>query len=308
MTSPFGRMLLIANPTAGRGRNAVLPRLRTALGERGLEHEVALTTGPGDAAAIARSAVEEDGLRFVVAVGGDGTVHEVVNGLVDPFDGPRAEDLVLGAVPAGSGSDFVRTFGLDRSPERLAGHLDGDTLYPIDIGRVTLTGRDGEERTVCFANIAEAGYGGLVVDRANRLPRFLGPARYLVGIFAAIRRFELQPTRVVLDHTEVTAEYSNVVIANGQFFGGNMKVAPRALPDDGRFNVQLFRGTPKDVFLKTPKLRKGEHIPDPDVQEYQSSRVEVHTDTPVLVEADGEVLGTTSATFDLLPRALNLKI
>lgn len=308
MTSPFGPMLLIANPTAGRGRNAVLPRLREALRERGLEHDVALTKGPGHAAAIARNAVTTEGRRFVVAVGGDGTVHEVVNGLVDPREGPRAEGLVLGAVPAGSGCDFVRTFGLNRSPERLARHLDGETLYPIDIGRVHLLGRDGEERTVCFANIAEAGYGGLVVDRANRLPRFLGPARYLVGIFAAIRSFERQRTRVVLDHTEVTDEYSNVVVANGQFFGGNMKVAPRALPDDGRFNVQLFRGTPKDVFLKTPKLRKGEHIPDPDVQEYQSSTVEVYTDEPVLVEADGEVLGTTSATFDLLPRALNLKI
>lgn len=308
MTSPFGPMLLIANPTAGRGRNAVLPRLRGALDDRGLEHEVTLTKGPGHAAAIARQAVTGQGRRFIVAVGGDGTVHEVVNGLVDPASGPRADDLVLGAVPSGSGCDFVRTFGLDRSPERLARHLDGDSLYPIDIGRVRLVGRDGEDRTVCFANIAEAGYGALVVDRAHRLPRFLGPARYLVGIFAAIRSFELQPTRVVLDHTEVTAEYSNVVVANGQFFGGNMKVAPRALPDDGRFNVQLFRGTPKDVFLKTSKLRKGEHIPDPDIQEYQSSRVEVHTDAPVLVEADGEVLGTTGATFDLLPRALNLKI
>lgn len=308
MTSPFGPMLLISNPAAGRGRDAVLPRLRRALSERGLEHEVAFTKGPGHAAAMARRAIENGARRFIVAVGGDGTIHEVVNGLVDPTEGPRRDDLVLGAVPAGSGCDFVRTFGLDRSPEQLARHLDGDTLYPIDIGRVSLVGRDGEDRTVCFANIAEAGYGGMVVDRANRLPRFLGRGRYLVGIVAAIRGFELQPTRVVLDHTEVSASYSNVIVANGQFFGGNMKVAPRALPDDGRFNVQLFRGTPKDVFLKTPKMRKGEHIPDPDVQEYQSSRVEVHTAEPVLVEADGEVLGTTSATFDLLPRALSLKI
>ncbi|MBW3578091.1 MAG: diacylglycerol kinase family lipid kinase [Actinobacteria bacterium] len=308
MSSPYGQMLLIANPVAGRGRDAVVPRLRQALAERGLDHRVVTTEGPGHAAALARQAVEEDGLRFVVAVGGDGTVHEVVNGLVDPQTGPRAPDVVFGVVPAGSGSDFVRTFGLDRSPERLARHLDGDQVYPIDVGRARLASRQGHERAVCFANIAEAGYGGVVVDRANRLPRFLGRGRYLVGIFAAIRRFDLQDIRVVLDHTEVTGRYSNVVVANCQFFGGNLKVAPRALPDDGRFNVQLFRGTPRDVFLLTPRIRKGEHLPHPQIQEYQSSRVQVHSATPLLVEADGEVLGTTDAVFDLLPRALALKI
>lgn len=308
MTSPFGPMLLIANPSAGHGWGAVLPELRSALDRRGLEHATALTQRPGHAVELARRAVEEEGYRFVVAVGGDGTIQEVVNGLIDPLGGPRVEGVVLGTVPAGSGSDFVRTFGLDRSPEQLAQHLDGSTLYPIDVGRAVLSGPDGGQRHRLFANIAEAGYGALVVERAERFPRFLGRARYLVGVFAVIRRFRLQRARVVLDHTEVEGEYSNVVVANAQFFGGNMKVAPRAIPDDGRFNVQLWRGSPKDVFLMTPKVRRGEHIPHPDVQEYQSSRVEVHTSEPLLVEADGEVLGTTPAVFDLLPRAVNLKI
>ncbi|MGH3440501.1 MAG: diacylglycerol/lipid kinase family protein, partial [Nitriliruptorales bacterium] len=211
-------------------------------------------------------------------------------------------------VPAGSGSDFARTFGLDRTPERLARHLDGEALFPIDVGRARLRTLDGAIRPVLFANIAEVGYGAVVVERANRLPRFLGRSRYLVGVFAALRSFGLRRLRVTLDHTEVEGEYSNLVVANGQFFGGKMKVAPRALPDDGRYNVQLWRGSPRDVFLMTPKVRRGEHIPHEQVQEWQSSRVEVETDDPVLVEADGEVLGTTGAVFDLLPKAVNLKI
>ncbi|MDP8928302.1 MAG: diacylglycerol kinase family lipid kinase [Actinomycetota bacterium] len=308
MTSPYGSMLLIANPAAGRGRDPVLPRLRTALEARGLDHEVRTTRGPGHAGALAREAIEERGIRFIVAVGGDGTVHEIVNGIVDPEPGARGDHFVLGVVPAGSGCDFARTFGLDRSPERLARHLDGAEFYPIDLGRVRLNGRDDLPRTVLFANVAEAGYGGVVVERANRLPRFLGASRYLFGVFAAIRHFGVRPARLVLDHTEVSGTLSNLVVANGQFFGGGMKVAPRAVPDDGRFNVQLWRGSPKDVFLMTPRIRKGEHVPHPEIQEYQSSRVEVHADEPLLVEADGEVLGTTSAIFDLLPKALNLKI
>jgi YegS/Rv2252/BmrU family lipid kinase len=300
-------MLLIANPRAGRGRDAVLRRLGEALTARGLDHDVVITRGPGHATGLARDAIT-DGRRFVVAVGGDGTIHEVVNGLVDVEGGTAPEGLAFGAVPAGSGSDFVRTFGLDRAPENLARHLDRDTLYPIDVGRVRLRARDGEEATHLFANIAEAGYGGVVTQKANGYPRWLGKARYLLAIFGAIRSFDLVETKVTVDHTQVEEPVSNIIVANGQFFGGNLKVAPRAIPDDGTFNVQVWRGRPKDVFLKTNKLRTGEHLSDADVREWQSAGVRIEAAHPLVIEADGEVLGTTPATFDLLPKALNLKI
>lgn len=309
MTSPFGPMLLIANPQAGRGRNAVLPRLRRALREHQLHHDVEITAGPGDAARIAEDAVTRGGRRYVVAVGGDGTVHEIVNGLIDAESGrARADNLVFGAVAAGSGCDFIRTFGLDRSPERVAPHLAGEQLFPIDIGRVRYVDDRGAEQVRLFANIAEAGYGGLVTDRANQLPRFLGKSRYLIAIFGAIRSFGLVASTITVDHTEVSEPISNLVVANGQFFGGNLKVAPRALPDDGRFNVQIWHGEVRDVFIKTPRIRHGEHLGDPDVREYQSTEVRIEAESPLLVEADGEVLGTTPASFDLLPKVLALKV
>lgn len=308
MTTPFGPPLLIANPSAGRGRNAVLPRVVAALDARGVAHSVALTSGPGDATRLAREAVDRE-VGMVVAVGGDGTVHEVVNGLVDATTGEaHAPAPVLGAIAGGSGCDLVRTFGLDRAPERAVEHLLGDTVFPIDVGRVTLTGLDGLERTRLFANIAEAGYGGLVTATAGRMPRFLGRSRYLLATLSAVRRFETVRSRVTIDHTEVDEPMSNVIVANGQFFGGGMKVAPRALPDDGTFNVQLWRGSAMDVFRQTPRLRTGEHLSSPDVREYQSATVRIDGERPLLVEADGEVLGTTPAAFDLLPRVLRLKI
>jgi diacylglycerol kinase family enzyme len=129
----FGRMLLIVNPRAGNGRETVVPRLLSALDGLGLGADLVETTRAGDGTRIARDAAER-GRRLIVAVGGDGTVHEVVNGLVDAETGTvRGDDPVLGIVSAGSGCDFVRTFGLDRSPETLARHLQSPVTTQIDL-------------------------------------------------------------------------------------------------------------------------------------------------------------------------------
>ncbi len=309
MTSPFGPMLVIANPAAGRGRSAVLPRLVRALSAAGLAHQVEPTRGPGHATELAHAAVTERGLRYVVAVGGDGTVHEVVNGLVDAETGtPHRDDLVLGVVAGGSGCDFLRTFGLDRSPEVLARHLAGETTMRIDLGRVRLTGTDGRPLTRVFANIAEAGWGAEVTRRANRLPRLFGPSRYIIATLSATGAMRQVETTVAVDHTSTTEPVSEVVVANGQFFGGGMKVAPRALPDDGRFNIQTWCTRPVDVLRELPKVRVGEHLDRPDVREWQSTTVAISGDVPLLVEADGEVLGQTPAAFDVLPGVLSMKI
>lgn len=309
MTSPFGPILLIANPRAGRGRNAVLPRLVEALNHRGLDNVAAITAGPADATRVAHEAVTTRDIRFVVAVGGDGTVNEVVNGLVDAESGePFADDVVFGAVAGGTGCDFIKTFGLDRSPQRVAAHFEGDTHFPIDLGRVRYVGRDGRPAVRLFANIAECGWGAEVTDRVNRLPRWLSKARYPIAILSYARRMELVPTTVTVDHTEVEEPITEVVVANGQFFGSGMKIAPRALPDDGLFNVQTWRTEAGDVLANLNKARHGEHLSDPKVREYQSSTVRVTSETPHLIEADGEVLGTTPASFDLVEKVLRLKI
>ena len=306
--SALGPPLLIANPAAGRGRNAVLGPLQAALRDRGLGHDVVLTRAPGHATTLARQAAQQ-GRRFVVAVGGDGTINEVVNGLVDPESGrPHGEDLVLGIASGGSGSDLARTFGLDRDPHIVARHLDGEATMGFDLGRVRLRGRDGSDRTVLFANIAEAGYGGLVTDLANRLPRWVGGTRYVLATLAAISRFRLVQTSVRIDHTEIDEDLSNVIVANGQFFGGGLKVAPRALPDDGRFNVQVWQGRPADVLRALPELRVGEHLQREDVREWQSTTVAIDAQRPLLLEADGEVLGTTPATIDLLRAPIRVKV
>jgi YegS/Rv2252/BmrU family lipid kinase len=304
----LGRILLVVNPRAGDGRTGVLGRLVSALAGLDLVPDIAETTGPGHATRIAQEAAD-DGRRFIVAVGGDGTVNEVVNGLVDAEAGTvRGEDPVLGVVSAGSGCDLVRTFGLDRAPEVMARHLATPATTRIDLGRVRLVGVDGAPATKVFANVAEVGFGGTVASVARRLPARLGSQRYRIGIVAAWGSFRRVPMTVQHDGGVHRERLCNVVVANGQFFGGGLKVAPRSLPDDGRLDLQVWGGRPTDVVRAAAQLRTGAHLQRSDVRSWPTASVTVEAERKVMVEADGEVLGAAPAHFDTLHRILAFKL
>ena len=304
---PQGPLRLIVNPRSGNGGvRANLPRLLTALTRQGLVYQVVETSGPAEAERLARAALDE-GIRYLAAVGGDGTVNGVVNGMFDG-DRARAPEAVLAAVGAGTGCDLVRTFGLDRSPEVLAPYLASPATMPMDVGVVECRDASGGTVRRLFANIAEVGYGAEVVRLSNRLPRALGRVRYLLGAWAAIAGMDRTPAHLEVDHFARDLELVELVVANGQFFGGGMKVAPRALVDDDRFNVLAFTGGRAQVFNLTVQLYQGEHLPNPDIVEYQSSGVQIRTARPLRVEVDGELVGYTPASFRLLHRALRFKI
>lgn len=304
----LGPVLLIANPRAGTGTRDAAARTAALLDARGVATETAVTAGPGDATRVAADAALR-GIGLVVAVGGDGTVHEVVNGLIDAAAPAAATSVpVLGVVPAGSGSDLVRTFGLDRPPEVLAAHLASPHTTPLDLMRVELVGADGDPMVRLAANAVEVGLGGTVAGVAARLPRRLGEARYRVGIVAAWGAFRRVGMRVAHDGGVHEGRLCNVVVANGQFFGGGLHVAPRSLPDDGRLDLQTWGGTPTDVVRAARLLRDGSHLGRPDVRAWSTGSVTVTADRRVRVEADGEPLGRSPVTCTVLPAAIRLKV
>lgn len=308
MSHPFGTLHLVVNPRSGNGgARKALPELQRLLGEAGIDHEVHRTEGRGHATEIARALAAGEG-RYIAAVGGDGTVHEVVNGLLHPDGTPVRPDAVLAVIAAGSGGDFARTYGLDLPLDRLVRrHLRTTDTLALDAGRVSFTA-DGVPAERFFVNIAEVGWGAEVVRRAEKLPRAIGRVRYLLASWGAIRAINRQQVQLELERTTADIPLVELVVANGQFFGGGMKVAPRALPDDGLFNVLAFTGGRSQVFTLTPKLYQGEHMPDPNIAEWQSATVAVAPADPMLVEADGELLGTTPASFSIVSRPLTVKI
>jgi YegS/Rv2252/BmrU family lipid kinase len=307
MTSPFGPLVLIANPSAGRGRvDPALPQVERVLKDNELEYRIVRTTHPGHATEAARDAISR-GERFLVAAGGDGTVHEVVNGMLD--DGrPLAPDAVLGVVAAGSGCDFVRSFGLPDDAVRAAGHLAGDEVRAIDVGTVTFT---GQGRTSYFVNIAEAGLGGAVVARAAGLKgvgRFLGGARYAAGFWLTLPGFRPAATRLDADGHAYAWRTYNVVVANCRFYGGGMQISPNSDPCDCLLDVLVMTGPKSDSFTTLPKVYKGAHLPHRNIAELRARRLHVEADVPFPVEADGELLGTTPASFGIIPAAIRLKV
>jgi diacylglycerol kinase (ATP) len=306
VTSPFGDLLVIANPRSGRGRvGQELPELERQLNARRLGYRIVETEGPGHASTVAAEALR-GGERFLVAVGGDGTVHEVVNGMLED-DRPVSEGAILGVVAAGSGCDFVKTFGLPQDVPRAVRHLEGDRLYPIDIARVDYV-QDGRTVTRYVPNIAECGLGGAVVRRAERLPRWLGRSRYFWGFWLTVRRYRPCRISVRADRKEFEGRANNVVVANGQFYGGGMKISPRSYPGDGLLDVQISTGPKSEAFTMIPKIYRGEHVPHPHIKEMRGRRITVDAERPLPVEGDGEVLGMTPATFTVLPEVISLKI
>jgi YegS/Rv2252/BmrU family lipid kinase len=305
MTSPFGPIVLIANPNAGRGQvDGALPRVESVLKNENLSYRIVRTTYPGHATEAARQALR-NGERYLVAVGGDGTVHEVVNGMVSG-GGPLVADAVLGVVAAGSGSDFVRSFGLPPDAEQAARHLSGDQVRPIDVGTVTCA--DGETR--CFVNIAEVGLGAAVVARAAGLKagRLLGGARYAAGFWLTLPRFRPAPVRLDADGQYHAWRAFNVVVANCRFYGGGMQISPNSDPGDGLLDILVMTGPKSDSFTTLPKVYKGAHLPHRNIAELRTARLGLDAEPCFPVEADGEVLGTTPASFGIIPGAIRLKV
>jgi diacylglycerol kinase (ATP) len=306
MTSPYGVLTLVCNVNAGGGGvGKCLPEVERLLAERGLEYEVLRTEAPGHATLLAKEAVER-GRQLIVGVGGDGTVHEVVNGLIED-DKAINPEVRLGVVAAGTGCDFIKTFGIPSSPSHAVVHLDGHESFPIDIGKITFT-EDGKEVVRYFANVAEAGLGARVVERAARLPRFLGPTVYFFAFWLSLARHKPAEVRVDLMTRTYEGPLNNMVIANGQFFGGGMKVAPKAAPTDGVLDFQIEHVGKRDAIAVLPKVYKGQHVPHPKILEAKRVEASIESNPPLLIEADGEVLGFTPARFELLRDAIHLKV
>ena len=302
-------VVMVVNPASDNGRTSKRwPDIARRASDVGLKPIVRLTERPGHATELTRQALEE-GARLIVSIGGDGTVSEVVNGF---FDGERAvaPQAELAVVCRGSGCDFIRTHQIPKNAERALAVAAGGKVRTIDVGRVEFTGHDGQPASRRFANIASAGLTGVVASAANRSSKPLGAtAAFAWATVSNFVSYRNSPFHVRIDDRELDGVCNNVIVANGRYFAGGMRILPMAEPDDGLLDVLVWGDVSKaDLARNLHKLYRGTHIGHPKADISRASRVEVRTDVTLPIEVDGEVPGTTPAAFGVQRGALRLRV
>jgi YegS/Rv2252/BmrU family lipid kinase len=289
--------IFLVNPASANGATARRwPKLRQHAHELGLSGEERLSERPGHLTDLARAAAGEG--RLIVVVGGDGTLNEVANGLA----GTGAEIAIL---PNGTGQDFGRTHGIPtKFDEAVEVALTG-TARAADAGRATFG--DGSVRI--FANVGSVGMSGAVARRANSMSKAFGGRTTFY--YALTREFVAwKNTEVVVasDAGERRGRMHDVIVANGRWHGGGMKLAPDAEFDDGLFDVVLIGDITKLDFITTsPKLYSGGYVEHPRVDVMRTASLDVSAAEPLPVELDGEVSGETPVRFEVIPAALRVR-
>jgi YegS/Rv2252/BmrU family lipid kinase len=265
-----------------------------------------MSEGPGHLADLARRAVA-DGARVLVVVGGDGSVHESVNGLVGTDE---AREVELAVLPRGTGKDFVRSLRIPRDLRAAIGVARNWRVRTIDVGRARFVASGGSSAEAYFANFAGAGISGAIARRANASSKVTGGrVSFLlatVAVFAGWKNAEIQ---VTVDAEVRSGPMFDVIVANCRYLAGGMKIAPDAEPDDGLFDVLLIGDISKlDLALTMPKIYRGTHLPHPKAELLRGASVSVDAEEPLPVELDGEQPGTTPVRFEVVPRALRLRV
>src|SRR5690242_12231182 len=302
------RTVVVVNPQSQGGRlGARWAELADTIG-RAFPFDEARTQGPGDATRLTREALRA-GAERIVAIGGDGTVNEVVNGFFDDEGRPIAPDASFALVPFGTGGDFRRTLNLPTDTAAAARVIARNHRKKLDVGRLEYQTPSNGRALRMFANIASFGVSGVVDRLVNESGKRLGRLSFALATVRATWSYSNQRVELVFDGKDrVEATINTVAVANGRYFGGAMLVAPNAEVDDGAFDVVAMGDlTFSDLLTSGRRLYKGTHIGMDKVSVRRAKVVEAEPIEPgavVELDVDGESPGRLPARFELVPSTL----
>ena len=289
---------VIVNPVAG---SIVDLRLRLKQLHRLDAQEVRVTQRAGEAETLAQEAIRA-GSDYVIAVGGDGTLNEVINGIAKPH---RARRLCVGVVPLGTANDFARSIGLIRDIDANIDILRAKTTATIDLVRMT----SGRRRY--FVNVSAGGFSGVVDEKLTpEMKSAWGPLAYLRSAAAALPELQAYRTTMIFDDAEeLVIDVYNVVVANGQFAGGGLPVAPEANLSDGLLDVVLIPKRPAaEMAVLAAEMLLGKHLSSDSITFRRARKISVQSRPGMWFNADGETVGNEPAVFQIIPHALEFVI
>jgi diacylglycerol kinase (ATP) len=296
--------IVVVNPVSAGGSTARLwPRIRDCL-SRFTDFDVVFSQYPGHAVELGRS-IRERGFSRMICVGGDGTLHEAVNGIMGAGEGNPMPHV--GIIPTGTGSDFARSLGIPFNLEEACQRLKSPTTLASDLGVVSYMGVERTEQRY-FVNAAGFGYDAEVVSRRNGFNRyFRGTIPYLASLAATLLSYQNKSLTVTIDGVSEHRRVRSLVLAIGRYFGGGMRIAPNAEIDDGFFDVITLGDVGRaELIRNVPGVYRGSHLSHPKVTAERAVQVEIESRERVMLQADGELLGVAPARLRVLPGALTV--
>ncbi len=301
------KIAAVVNPRSAGGKTAKRwPQISQALERRLGSVTTRFTESRGYAIALARELLQQ-GFDLIIAVGGDGTINEVANGLLQDDEATRL-NACLGILPLGTGGDFQRTLGISSKVEESIEILATGVPLQIDMGKAAFLGNDGSTQNRYFVNLVSFGMGGDVASRAqNLLSPLGGKVAFLWATLGAFLRYRGRRVRLKLDGAEDPLSFfiTNVAVGNGRFHGGGMHPCPTAVLNDGVFEVTVIDYLNAfELIRDLPVLYSDNVYRHPKTHHFRARHIVAEADEPTRIEVDGEPLGTLRLEITVLPQRL----
>ena len=284
---------VLVNPIAGNYKcSRSIPQLRSKLLERGIAHHMEVSRYHGHIKELALKA-KEGGCKRIIVCGGDGTINEAIHALVD-------SDVKLGILPLGTGNDFARTLGIKEDLDFACNVLQEEKVRKVDLVMV-----NGDKY---FGSVGGVGFDAEVASWANRYKGVVpGAAIYLLAILAKLFTYKFKKVAITHDNGNHTGEILMAAIGNTEWYGGGINITPTALMDDGVLDICVVQKINKfKLLLFFPSVLKGTHIRFSEVKLYRTKKISISSETPLQFLGDGEILGETPVSLEVIPRALNI--
>ena len=301
--------LVVVNPNAGIGKvGKDWGRISRLLDKHAFAYQAVFTEGPGHAIDLVAESVG-DGTRKIIAVGGDGTMNEVANGIFKQKEAATT-DITVGMISVGTGNDWVRTYEIPMEYEKAIQVLSKEYTILQDAGIVSYYNSSYKNQRY-FVNMAGLGFDGLVAQKTNAdKQRGKGnPLLYIKHLLKSLFSYKSSNTILIVDGKEVKGLYFSMGIGIGKYNGGGMKQAPDAIPDDGLFDLTLIKDLSKwSIVTNVRRLYDGTIKKYHKVETLLGKKIEVACKTPILLEADGESLGHSPFSFDIIPQSIRVVV
>ncbi|MDF2548628.1 MAG: hypothetical protein K0R93_3526 [Anaerosolibacter sp.] len=277
--------MFIVNPVAGKGKGRdVAQQIQKFMKKKNIAYEIRFTKFKGDGEILAKEAVDR-GCCTIIAVGGDGTIYEVVNGM-------GIGTGTLGVIPCGTGNDLAKTLGIPENPVKAMEIIHGEHATAIDCGKAN--GR-------YFLNVASIGLDAEIVKETENIKRYIkGPSAYIAGVLKTLLSFRDKEVIIEVDGIQTKKQIMLVAVANGKYYGGGMKIAPKADIQDGYFDICIINKISKGKVLRLfPTIFSGEHIKVNEVEMIRGKKIKIIGLEKLILNVDGDIVGEAPVTMDI---------